>query len=241
MTCSWDFTRAEEKEQEVQAAKAARGRARQQKAEKHSLCLDQQRQKAAVNLARLTALQPDSRTETDDHSTADGDDAANSLHSSGTIPHKASDRDACDVPTPMCDQSNVQLDVSQGSESQYGTAPGQYTGGSTEQESHLIAARSLPIAVSSRLKPALQQVAKMDDSDLPEMAQAGSGSLRRLASAAGYPVRQMTVPGPVLHSCAVESCRNSPSSMQSWQIVRPRPVQRDKTAVRRPSHVKVQT
>ena len=71
MTCSWDFSKAEEKEQEVRAAKAARGRARQHKAERHSQRVNQHRERAATTLARLTALQPDATLEGVDQGTKD--------------------------------------------------------------------------------------------------------------------------------------------------------------------------
>lgn len=239
MTCSWDFSRAEEKEQEVRAAKAARGRARQQKAEKHSQRLNQQREKAAMTLARLTALQ-DSDAETPEQSNNDGSDVSASLQSSAVDSHEASDRHVLDCPSQMHDHQDLEHVASHHSETRHESSIERHTDNNTEQGSHLSAARSLPIAISRSAKPTLQQGCRRDNDSISQSLQTECGPLRRLGSVAGYPARQMTVPGPLLHSCAVESRRNSPSSMQSWQIVRPRPVQSDKAPVRRPSHVKVQ-
>ena len=239
MTCSWDFSRAEEKEQEVRAAKAARGRARQQKAQKHSQRLNHQREKAAMTLARLTALQ-DSGGEAREHNINDGNVGADSLPGSAAGSHGALDDHFLGCQSETHDDESLENGASHYSDIRLGSRVEQHAERYTEQRSHLSAARSLPIAISSCAKPALQPAFRRDGGNITQSEQTGSGPLRRLASVAGYPARQMTVPGPVLHSCAVESHRNSPSSMQSWQIVRPRPVQSDKAPVRRPPHVKLQ-
>ena len=239
MTYSWDFSKAEEKEQEVRAAKAARGRARQQKAEKHSQRLHHQREKAATTLARLTALQPDASAESTEDTGNDHDAAAQS-HQSSTAPLEDSQgkpgQEFAGRPQYQQHPDHVSSNVAGIQEA---THLDQHAAGhETGRECHLTCARSMPVATSSGATSAVRQDPIMSGHESREPA--NSAPLRRLASVAGYPLRQMTVPGPLLHSCAVESRPHSPSSMQSWQIVRPRPVQSEKAAVRRPSHVKVQ-
>ena len=239
VTYSWDFSKAEEKEQEVRAAKAARGRARQQKAEKHSQRLHHQREKAAMTLARLTALQPDTSAETTEE-TGNGDDVAAHPHHSSTVPLEDSQgkpyQEVAGRPQYQQHPEHVTSNIDGIQEA---THLDQHAAGhETRQECHLTCARSMPAATSGCSTSVMRQASTMCGRESSEPA--NSVPLRRLASVAGYPSRQMTVPGPLLHTCAVESRRDSPSSMQSWQIVRPRPVQSEKAAVRRPSHVKVQ-
>ena len=239
VTYSWDFSKAEEKEQEVRAAKAARGRARLQKAEKHSQRLHHQREKAATALARLTALQPDAAADTSE-GTDNDDDAAAQPHRSSRAPFQN--------PLGKQDQEAAeQLHYQQHPEHvssnfdciQQATDLDQHAAGrETQQGRHLASAQSMPVATSGGAISPMRPASNRNESSEP--ANIGSAPLRRLASVAGYPSRQMSVPGPLMHGCAVESRRDSPSSMQSWQIVRPRPVQSEKGAVRRPSHVKVQ-
>lgn len=243
VTYSWDFSKAEEKEQEVRAAKAARGRARQQKAEKHSQRLHHQREKAATTLARLTALQPDASAETVEGTVnVDDDDAAAQPHHSSTSPFQnplgKSNQEVAEqlqYQQPPEHTSSTVHCIQQASDLDQHAA-----GHEARQGCHMTGAYSMPAASSGGATSAMRQAFNRSNREDSEPANTGSAPLRRLASVAGYPIRQMTVPGPLLHSCAVESRRDSSSSMQSWQIVRPRPVQSEKAAVRRPSHVKVQ-
>ena len=235
VTYSWDFSKAEEKEQEVQAAKAARGRARQQKAKKHTQRLHQQREKAATTLARLTALQPDTNAEIIEESgNDDAAAAAYSCQSSTAALHYAVGK----ADPELAEKSHHQQHLENGAGVQQGIGHNQHAGHESLQGCHLTGAHSMPTAPSSGTMAAIRQAPNMSGGESENI---GGAPLRRLASVAGYPSRQMNVPGPLLHSCAVESRRGSPSSMQSWQIVRARPVQSEKATVRRPSHVKVQS
>lgn len=233
MTYSWDFSKAEEKEEEVRAAKAARGRARQQKAEKHSQRLHHQREKAATTLARLTALHPDAAAETLEHSCSD-EHAVDCHQSSAATLRGESDKPIVpEESEQLRNQQHVEHVTSQLDDARQDTRHNQQA----RQACHLTGAQSMPVADTvntvSPMRPAPSMVG-CDGKDT------GCAPLRRLASVAGCAHRQMTVPGPLLHSCSAEACRNSASSMQSWQIVRPRPIQSEKAVVRRPSHVKVQ-
>lgn len=240
VTYSWDFSKAEEKEQEVRAAKAARGRARLQKAEKHSQRLHHQREKAATTLARLTALHPDASADTS-AGTGNDDGAAIGAHQSSKAPFRnflgKPDQEGAEQ-SPYQQHEHVSSNVDC---IQQATDLDQHAAGrKTQQGCRLTGAHSMPAATSGDATSAMRPAFNRSDREGSERSNIGSAPLRRLASVAGYPSRQMSVPGPLLHSCAVESRRDSPSSMQSWQIVRPRPVQSEKAAVRRPSHVKVQ-
>ncbi|KAL3152980.1 hypothetical protein ABBQ38_012009 [Trebouxia sp. C0009 RCD-2024] len=233
VTYSWDFSKAEEKEEEVRAAKAARGRARQQKAEKHSQRLHHQREKAATTLARLTALHPDAAAETLEHSCSD-EHAVDCHQSSAATLRGESDKPIVpEESEQLRNQQHVEHVTSQLDDARQDTRHNQQA----RQACHLTGAQSMPVADTvntvSPMRPAPSMVG-CDGKDT------GCAPLRRLASVAGCAHRQMTVPGPLLHSCSAEACRNSASSMQSWQIVRPRPIQSEKAVVRRPSHVKVQ-
>lgn len=236
VTHCWDFSKAEEKEQEVQAAKAARGRARQQKAERHSQRLHHQREKAATTLARLTALHPDASAEPIEVTGTD-DGAAAHPHQSSKMPLQCSPGESQEV-------AEHQLHPGHGTSNvaciQQACVHDQHAGRQSWQGCHLTGAHSMPAATTGDAISDMRQAPIRSRCGSSESAKMGSAAPRRMASGAGCLSRQMTVPGPLLHSCAVESRRDSPSSMQSWQIVRPRPVQSEKAAVRRPSHVKVQ-
>lgn len=230
MTCSWDFSRAEEKEQQVRAARAARGKARQQKADRHSHRLTHQREKAALALARLTAdpsdaeahdqehhgdeSLPSSSISTEEHNSLAAADEASTGHSEhAEAVHVRIAAPGLDAQ----DRANAwQLPSSRHNSQQF-----------SRQTEGLTMARSLPVTISHQA-PSHSAAADHDlhdkHAESASPVQAASGARRQLASVAGYPSRHVTVPGPLLHSCAVESRRNSPSSMQSWQIVRPRPV-----------------
>ena len=242
MTYSWDFSKAEEKEQEVRAAKAARGKARQQKAEKHSQRLHHQREKAATTLARLTALQSDASAETMKETGNDDDDVATQPYQSSTAPFQNSlgkpDQEVAEQPQhqQLPEHHSSKIDCIQ-----QATDLDQHAAGRlTQQGCHLTGAYSMPAATSGCATSAMRPALSRSDCESNEPANIDSAPLSRPAGVAGYPTRQMTVPGPLMHSCAVQSRRDSRSGMQSWQIVRPRPVQSEKAAVRRPSHVKVQ-
>lgn len=244
-TCSWDFSKAEEKEEQVRAAKAARGKARQQKADRHSQRLTQQREKAALALARLTA--DPSHEDAAEHDSANGD-ASSSLQSSAIDEHmetaatKSSDDSSRGVHSHMANQPDASM---QHDCTAWSVSARAHDGScETTQAAELTLSRSLPVTIHRQSR--LHSLASADDnSNSMQTAsashlQVGSAPPRRLAGTAGYPSRHMTVPGPLLHGCAVESRRDSSSSMQSWQIVRPRPVKSDRGVARGPSHVNVQ-
>lgn len=240
MTCSWDFSKAEEKEQQVRAAKAARGKARQQKADRHAQRLSQQREKAALTLSRLTA---DSEPDATEQDHADG-------HASSSVQSSTMDELMGSAAHFSVGDSH-ELTLSHGVQ---GLSQNAYSGSSARhimqsphgdhalrQESGLTVARSLPVTLDFQAGGSLPSACsepKIRHTEATPVC-VGSGPLRRLASAAGYPSRHMTVPGPLLHGCAVESHRNSPPSMQSWQIVRPRPVKGDRAATDGPAQVNV--
>ena len=242
MTCSWDFSRAEEKEQQVRAAKAARGKARQQKAERHSQRLTQQREKAAMALARLTADPLDAHANEGEH---------NSIQAHGSVEGSSvSDEHMGTAANQACSQDSRAAHKSASAEpfldardrAEAWQMPNRYCGQAEHrQTAALQGARSLPVTIRHH---AQSQSAEHEISDRQAESaspmQVGSGPLRRLAGVAGYSSRHMTVPGPLLHSCAIESRRDSPSSMQSWQIVRPRPVKSDRAVTQGLSHIDVQ-
>ena len=229
VTCSWDFSKAEEKEQQVLAAKAARGKARQLKAEKHSQRLSQQREKAAANLARLTQISSDAAAAERD--AADADAA-----STESITAQASEH-AADAFLPDKGESPAPQESNHGSEWQNTST----TRSPITRQHHpgtLGLARSLPVDIARNNKPGSRPCCGDTDKEMLPSLPMQSQSLRRLASAAASSPRSTRVPGPVLHTCAAES-RDSPSSMQCWQIVRPRPVKNDRGIVRGLSHVNV--
>lgn len=221
----------------MQAAKAARGRARQQKAERHSQRLHHQREKAATTLARLTALHPDASAETIEETSNDKDNVAVAQsHQSSTLPLQISQGEPQEVTEQL--QHQRQLGTSNVACIQQAFVHDHQTGHQSWQGCHLTGAHSMPAVTTGDAMSDMRQAPSRSSCESSESARMGSAPSRRLAS--GCLSRQMTVPGPLLHSCAVESRRDSPSSMQSWQIMRPRPVQSEKAAVRRPSHIKVQ-
>ncbi len=239
--CSWDFSRAEEKEQQVRAAKAARGKARQQKAERHSQRLTQQREKAALALARLTAdpLDADANERERDSVQAHGSVEGSSVSDEhmGTAADQACSQDS--RAAHMNASAEPILDARDRAEAWQ--MPNRYCGQAEHrQTAALQGARSLPVTIRHH---AQSQSAEHEISDRQAESASpmqGSGPTRRLAGVAGYSSRHMTVPGPLLHSCAIESRRDSPSSMQSWQIVRPRPVKSDRAVTQGLSHIDVQ-
>lgn len=242
VTYSWDFSKAEEKEQEVRAAKAARGRARQQKADKHSQRLNHQREKAATTLARLTALHPDASAESLEQHCNNDTAAAADCHQSNTasLQGESSKPDLQEESHQLPDQQHLEYVASHPDGVRQGTGHSHQARHTSWQACHLTGAQSLPVADTSSSSSAVSAMRQAPSMTGCDGSETGWAPLRRLASVAGCPPRQMTVPGPLLHSCSMEAQRNSPPSMQSWQIVRPRPVQSEKAAVRRPSHVKVQ-
>jgi len=242
MTCSWDFSRAEEKEQQVLAAKAARGKARQQKAERHSQRLTQQREKAAMALARLTANPLDAD---ENEQERDSVQAPASVESSSV-----SDEHLGVAADQACSQDSGAAHMNASAESildardraEAWQMPNRYCGQAEHrQTAALQGARSLPVTIRHHAKSQSAEHEKSDrQAESASPMQVGSGPMRRLAGVAGYSSRHMTVPGPLLHSCAIESRRDSPSSMQSWQIVRPRPVKSDRSVTQGLSHIDVQ-
>ncbi len=242
MTCSWDFSRAEEKEQQVRAAKAARGKARQQKAERHSQRLTQQREKAALALARLTADPLDADANEQEH---DSVQAHGSVESSSV-----SDEHMGTAANQACSQDSRAAHKSASAEpfldardrAEAWQMPNRYCGQAEHRPTAALqGARSLPVTIRHHAQS--QSAEHENTSRQAESAsptQLGSGPMRRPAGVAGYSSRHMTVPGPLLHSCAIESRRDSPSSMQSWQIVRPRPVKSDRAVTQGLSHIDVQ-
>ncbi|KAL0026865.1 hypothetical protein WJX77_007746 [Trebouxia sp. C0004] len=228
MTCSWDFSRAEEKEQQVRAAKAARGKARQQKAERHSQRLTQQREKAALALARLTADPLDSDEE-----------ECNSVQAHGSVESSSvSDEHMGTAADQACSQDSRAAHVNARAEpildardwAEAWQMPNRdCVQAECRQTAAVQGAQSLTVTIRHHAQSQSAEHENRDrQAESASPTQVGSGPMRRLAGVAGYSSRQMTVPGPLLHSCAIESRRNSPSSMQSWQIVRPRPVKSDR-------------
>lgn len=242
MTCSWDFSRAEEKEQQVLAAKAARGKARQQKAERHSHRLTQQREKAALALARLTAnpLDADANEQERDSIPAPASVESSSVSDEhlGVAADQACSQDS--RAAHMNASAETILDARDQAEAWQ--MPNRYCAQAEHrQTAALQGARSLPVTIRHHAKSQSAEHEKSDrQAESASPMQVGSGPMRRLAGVAGYSSRHMTVPGPLLHSCAIESRRDSPSSMQSWQIVRPRPVKSDRSGTQRLSHIDVQ-
>lgn len=242
MTCSWDFSRAEEKEQQVRAAKAARGKARQQKAERHSQRLTQQRDKAALALARLTAdpLDADANEQERDSVQAPASVESSSVSDDhvGIVADQACSQDS----RAACMNASADPILDARDRAEAWQMPNRYCGQAEHRQSAALqGARSLPVTIRHRAESQSAEHEKSDrQAESASPMQLGSGSLRRLAGAAGHSSRHMTVPGPLLHSCAIESRRDSPSSMQSWQILRPRPVKSDRAVTQGLSHIDVQ-
>lgn len=241
MTCSWDFTRAEEKEQQVRAAKAARGKARQQKAERHSQRLTQQREKAAMALARLTAnpLEADANEQERDSAQEHGSMEGSSVSDEhmGIAANQACSHDS--RAAHMNASAEPILDARDRAEAWQ--MPNRYCSQAEHrQTAALQGARSLPVTIRHHAQSQSAEHEKCDmQAESASPMQVGSAPMRRLAGVAGYS-RHMTVPGPLLHSCAIESRRDSPSSMQSWQIVRPRPVKSERAVTQGLSPIDVQ-
>ena len=244
MTCSWDFSRAEEKEQQVLAAKAARGKARQQKAERHSQRLTQQREKAALALARLTANPLDADANEQERDSVQAPASVEGSSVSDEHMGIAADQACSQVSRAAHMTASAQPILDARDRTEAWQMPNRYCGQAEHnQTAALQGARSLPVTIQHHAKSQSAEHEKSDrQAESASPMQVGLGPMRRLAGVAGYSSRHMTVtvPGPLLHSCAVESRRDSPSSMQSWQIVRPRPVKSDRSVTQGLSHIDVQ-
>lgn len=237
---SWDFSRAEQKAEEVQAAKAARGRARQHRAEKHSSRVAQQREKAALALAALQARHPDAKGSA--AASTDGgtpEPAVSGAVHSQAAAHAAEQTTATLPTAEECSVSNSTCDGVQESCQQQEDTHGIQGRGLIE----LAHVHSLPMLVSG-CTPC--SVSEADSAGKPTqnypcaVSEARPIPLRRYASAAGAPHLARTVPSPLLPNCISDCRQNSPNSMASWQIVRPRPVQRDRSSFKASAHVHAQ-
>lgn len=241
MTCSWDFTRAEEKEQQVRTAKAARGKARQQKAERHSQRLTQQREKAALALARLTANPLDADANEQERDSVQAPASVESSSVSDEHMGIAADQACSQVSRAAHMTASAQPILDARDRTEAWQMPNRYCGQAEHnQTAALQGARSLPVTIRHHAQSQSAEHEKsVRQAESASPMQVGSAPLRRLAGVAGYS-RHMTVPGPLLHSCAIESRRDSPSSMQSWQIVRPRPVKSERAVTQGLSPIDVQ-
>ena len=220
----------------MQAAKAARGRARQHRAEKHTSRLAHQREKAAQALAVLQARHP----------VPIGTDIAGSdEHDSGS----AVVADASDSVTENAADAVQVFEASFSMAENNTESFGEGVQEPSEQQDYaddtqsrattdLSHGQSLPVMIPSSTSCSVS--AEGDtcaESHLCFLSRVRSTPLRCHASAAGSPNLSRFVPSPVAAHCSSQS---SPNSMTSWQIVRPRPVQRDSSAFRASPHVPAQ-
>ena len=225
----------------MQAAKAARGHARQQRAEKHSSRLAHQREKAALALAALQALHPYA-----DIREAGNAEAREAGNAEGSIESGPSSRasPAASIEHADTDAARIiHLDSA---------APGEVCNGieSTQQQEQccipstatadLSHVHSLPVMPNSPSPPLTSQEMIHPYSHSYVMSEAKPIPLRRHASAAGALNMSKLVPSPLTPGCSAGCQTNSPNSMTSWQIVRPRPVQRDRSTLKASKHVHVQ-
>lgn len=258
VTSSWDCSKAEEKEGEVRAAKAARGRARQQKAEKHSSRLAQQREKAAQALAAVQTLHRDPASQ--EPATAHKAPAPAHMGTTTTdtvMTGTATGNSVVSAPDPSdADVRPHDYELRGNDGQQQQLADGQQSTATQTSARPLPSAQSMPIAsaqsvpfVSAQSMPVqiqgtgLRSLSQNHGASPNEcsdvVTERGSNSLTRGAGAVNS-LRSRMVPLPMSPSHSLGSQCYSPNSMQSWQIVRPRPVQDRRSSLKGPSHVHVQ-
>lgn len=218
----------------MQAAKAARGRARQQRAEKHSSRLAHQREKAALALAALQALHPD--VEAREAGNAEGSiEIGPSSRASPAASIEHADTDAARI---IHLDSAVPGEVCDGIESTQQQAQSCIPSTATAELSHV---HTLPVMSNSPSPPLTSQEMNVHPyTNSYVMSEAKPIPLRRNASAAGALHMSKLVPSPLTPGISAGCQTNSPNSMTSWQIVRPRPVQRDRSTLKASKHVHVQ-
>lgn len=223
----------------MQAAKAARGRARQHRAEKHTSRLAHQREKAAQALAALQARHPDPAETEMAGSDEDSKGSTAMADASESVTENAADGvQVCEASFGMAETSTESCGEGvQEPSSQQDYADDSQNRATTD----LSHGRSLPVMIPSSTSCSI--AAESDtcsESHFCFLSRVRSTPLRCHASAAGSPNLSRFVPSPVAAHCSSEYCQSSPNSMTSWQIVRPRPVQRDKSAFRASPHVPAQ-
>lgn len=241
---SWDCSRSEEKAQEVQAAKAARGRARQQRADKHISRLASQKEKAALTLAALQSRHPSPESREAAEACENGQDSivSGATHEAVLAGVAA---DAADKPQGITTSAFTEIECSGplASASIYDSCQQQHNSYKVHSRAADLAhVHSLPLPSSSHMacsQPPADPEETATQTHSHTMSAAKDIPLRRYASAAGSPTVTRVVPSPLLPSCASECRQHSPNSMTSWQIVRPRPVQHDRSKFKASTQVHV--
>lgn len=222
----------------MQAAKAARGRARQHRAEKHTSRLAHQREKAAQALAALQARHPDPAGTDKAGSDEDNNGSAVMADASDSVTENAADAvQVCEASFGMAENNTEFREGVQEAGDQQDYANDRQSRATTD----LSHGQSLPVMIPSSTSCSVS--AEGDtcaESHFCFLSRVRSTPLRCHASAAGSPNLSRFVPSPVAAHCSSECRQSSPNSMTSWQIVRPRPVQRDKSAFRASPHVPAQ-
>ena len=196
----------------MQAAKAARGRARQQRAEKHSSRLAHQRDKAALALASLQALHPDAEAREAGNAEGSVRSGISSLASPPAIVGHA-DADAVSI----VDHNSIVLgDVCDKADSdqqqEQSCVP-------TTATADLAQVHSLPVASKSPSPSLMSPKMHVHPCSHPYVAsEAKAIPLRRHASAVGTLGMSKLVPSPLTSGCSAGCQTNSPNSMTSFSV-----------------------